>query len=227
MAAPVKAIARRGIQGTRITLNKSLLRQTVKRGLDLCLATVSLVVLAPIFLLVAMLVRSSDSGPVFFGHQRIGYRGQPFRCLKFRTMAVDGDRLLERHLSENPQARREWQVTQKLRDDPRVTSVGRVLRRTSLDELPQLINVLRGEMSLVGPRPIVEGELRKYGPAAADYLSVRPGLTGLWQVSGRSETSYEYRVRLDQEYVRNQSLITDLRIMLRTVPVVLSRKGSC
>lgn len=182
--------------------------------------------LAPIFIVVAILIRRSDSGPVVFGHQRIGYRGEPFRCLKFRTMAVNGDALLDRHLAGNPEARREWEETQKLRDDPRVTTLGRVLRASSLDELPQLINVVRGEMSLVGPRPIVQGELKRYGAAAAEYLSVRPGLTGLWQVSGRSDTSYDERVRLDREYVRTESLIGDLRIMVRTVPAVLLRKGS-
>ncbi len=197
-----------------------------KTLLDRGAALLALVMLAPLFLMVAALIYLRDPGPVFFAHRRIGKGGRSFRCLKFRTMAMDGDAILERHLACNDTAASEWRETRKLKDDPRVTPLGDVLRRSSLDELPQLINILRGDMSIVGPRPIVEDEVRFYGAAMADYLSVRPGLTGLWQISGRNDVGYGQRVRLDQEYVRGQSFGGDLGIILRTVRVVLQQKGS-
>ena len=197
-----------------------------KRSLDLVLSLAALVALLPLFALVCCLIFASGRGPVLYRHGRIGLRGRPFQCLKFRTMHIDGDAVLSKHLASDPEARREWDEKQKLRDDPRVTVIGGILRRTSLDELPQLINIIRGDMSLVGPRPVTAQELTRYGVAASEYLSVRPGLTGLWQVSGRSDTSYASRVKLDSEYVRNQSLLGDARIMLLTVPVVLMQRGS-
>ena len=149
-----------------------------------------------------------------------------FQCLKFRSMVIDADRVLQHLLETNQQAASEWAATQKLRDDPRITWVGNLLRKSSLDELPQLLNVLRLEMSLVGPRPIVASEIEKYGENIAFYYDTRPGLTGLWQVSGRSETSYERRVQLDTWYVRNWSIRHDLVILAKTVPAVLKRRGA-
>lgn len=198
----------------------------VKLTLDRLAAVFGLLLLAPLFLMVAALVWISDPGPVLYGHVRMGRGGRSFRCLKFRTMVRDGDRVLAAHLTAHADAAREWAETRKLRDDPRVTPLGRMLRRTSLDELPQLFNVLRGDMSLVGPRPIVADEAHHYGAAIRAYLSVRPGLTGLWQVGGRSDTSYAERVRLDLTYVQRRSLTLDLVILLRTVAVVLRGRGS-
>jgi lipopolysaccharide/colanic/teichoic acid biosynthesis glycosyltransferase len=184
------------------------------------------VLLSPFFLIVALLVRA-DGGPAFFAHQRVGRGGKLFGCLKFRSMVVDSQTRLEALLANDPTARAEWEATRKLKNDPRITRIGGFLRSTSLDELPQLINVLRGEMSLVGPRPVQEAEIdRYYGASAAHYMAVRPGITGLWQVSGRSETSYESRVALDVSYVSRPSLLADLSILLRTPVAVLSRRGA-
>jgi exopolysaccharide production protein ExoY len=199
---------------------------TSKRVLDASLAFLALLALLPVMLGIAFLIRQGGSGPVFFGHVRIGHAGRSYRCWKFRTMVPDGAAVLARHLERDPHARAEWEATAKLRNDPRVTPLGRVLRRTSLDELPQLFNVMVGEMSLVGPRPVVAAELSRYGAAAEDYLAARPGLTGLWQISGRSDTGYDERVALDSAYVRGWSLLQDIRIMLKTVPVVLKTGGA-
>ena len=198
----------------------------VKAAFDRMAALFGIILLLPLLLMVAGLIWLSDPGPVLFSHPRVGRGGRVFRCLKFRTMVRNSDEVLVRHLEADPEAAREWDEQRKLRHDPRVTSLGRALRKTSIDELPQLLNVLKGEMSLVGPRPIVEAEARYYGAAMRDYTSVRPGLTGLWQVGGRSDTSYAERVRLDQTYVRSRSLWLDFKIILRTVVVVLKGRGS-
>jgi exopolysaccharide production protein ExoY len=198
----------------------------VKLAFDRIAALAGLVILAPVLAIVIVWKLLRDRGPVLFAHPRIGKNGEVFYCLKFRTMRPDAAEILARHLAENPAAAVEWRATQKLRDDPRVTPLGKTLRRTSLDELPQLLNILRGEMSLVGPRPIVAEEVRHYGSAILDYLSVRPGLTGLWQVSGRSDVDYSERVQLDRQYVRNLSFRRDLEIIWKTVGVVLRREGS-
>jgi exopolysaccharide production protein ExoY len=190
-------------------------------------AAALLLFFAPFFVVIALALRLSEGGPVFFAHERLGLHGRKFRCLKFRTMVPDAEQRLAALLAADPIARREWEGTHKLAEDPRISCLGDILRRTSLDELPQLFNVLRGEMSLVGPRPIVEAERPRYREHIKDYLSVRPGLTGLWQVSGRSNTSYDERVALDVDYVRNRSFLNDLRILLRTVRVVLFRDGAC
>jgi exopolysaccharide production protein ExoY len=205
----------------------SEIQRAFKRVLDVMGASAFLLVFLPLLLGVMALMLILQGRPLFYGHARVGKDGRPFRCFKFRTMAKDGDRALASHLAQNPVARREWETTRKLRDDPRVTPIGRTLRKLSVDELPQFINVLRGEMSLVGPRPIVEAESRHYGPHFDVYCSVRPGITGLWQVSGRSNTSYERRVRLDVDYVDSWSLGKDIVILARTVPAVLSSDGSC
>lgn len=192
-----------------------------KRVLDSLVASLALVVLSPLMLLVALLIRTLEGGPIFISHPRIGYGGRTFRCYKFRTMVVDGDKVLERHLAENPQARRMWAEMRKLAVDPRVTPIGRLLRKSSLDELPQLWNVLRGEMSCVGPRPIVADELPKYGAQARHYLRTWPGLTGIWQVSGRSSTTYRQRVAMDTLYARRWSFWLDVWVLLMTIPAVL------
>ncbi len=192
-----------------------------KRGIDLILASLALVLAAPLMLLISVAIRVVMGGPVFFVQERVGLHGRHFKCLKFRTMATNGDYILQEHLRVDTAAASEWNRTRKLARDPRVGPLGRFLRKTSLDELPQIINILRGEMSCVGPRPIQQAELTYYGPHQKTYLSVVPGLTGLWQCSGRSSLSYEQRVELDAYYVQNRSLLLDFSIILRTIPTLL------
>ncbi len=202
-------------------------RRIAKRAVDIAASLVLLALLAPLFLAIATLIRC-DGGSALYSHRRIGRGGAGFGCLKFRSMVMDADLRLATHLAAHPEAAAEWAARRKLQNDPRITAIGGFLRRTSLDELPQLINVLRGEMSLVGPRPVVADELRThYGRAgAAAYLAVTPGITGLWQVSGRSGTSYAERVALDMRYAERLSLKRDLGILLRTIPAVLARRGA-
>ena len=197
-----------------------------KRTFDVVVAFTMLLFALPAMFFIAVLMFSTDRGPILFSHERIGQNGKRFRCLKFRSMVVDSQEALRRHLELIPQARAEWDATQKLRDDPRVTPLGRFLRVTSLDELPQLFNVIRGEMSLVGPRPIVQDEVVRYAEQIEHYAAVRPGITGLWQVSGRSDVDYDQRVQLDTLYVREWSFIGDLVILVKTVKVVVMRTGS-
>ena len=199
--------------------------QAVKTSVDLAAAIVLLIATAPLLLLVAALIKL-DGGPVLFRHERVGLHGRAFYCLKFRTMVVAADQALQALLARDSVAQQEWEETRKLRNDPRVTQVGRFLRATSLDELPQLLNVLHGEMSLVGPRPIVTAELTRYGSAVGYYLATTPGLTGLWQISGRSDTSYERRVQLDIAYVRGWSFWKDVTILYRTLPAVVLKRGA-
>lgn len=198
----------------------------IKRGLDISIAALALLLLLPLMLVIALLIWRSDRGAPIFHHVRIGRDARLFGCLKFRSMVMDSERLLAEHLAANPEAAAEWAATHKLRNDPRITRLGHFLRKSSLDELPQLFNVLRGEMSLVGPRPIVPGEIARYGTAFETCFSVTPGVTGLWQVSGRSNCTYAERVALDLEYARNWHLGRDLSILLRTVPAVLAQRGS-
>lgn len=197
-----------------------------KRVMDVALASSMLLAFLPLMVFISLLIATRDGGKVYFGHERIGFGGRRFRCLKFRSMVADSDAVLARHLAENPTARREWEDSHKLRHDPRVTPLGRFLRETSLDELPQLINVIRGEMSLVGPRPIVSSEVPRYASNINAYYSVRPGVTGLWQVSGRSDLGYARRVSLDSQYVSEWSIWGDVRILMKTVWVVFTRSGS-
>jgi undecaprenyl-phosphate galactose phosphotransferase len=200
--------------------------QAVKRIFDVVAALLLLAPLLPLFMIVSLLVML-DGGPVFFAHERIGRGGRAFKCFKFRTMVPDAVRVLDEVLSCHPEARDEWLRTRKLKNDPRITKIGNLLRVTSIDELPQLINVLRGDMSLVGPRPVVQQELREhYKDDNSYYVLVRPGLTGLWQISGRNLTNYEQRVHLDSWYVRNWSLWGDIIILFRTLPVVISGRGA-
>lgn len=192
-----------------------------KRAVDVVVAIALTFLLSPLLLLTAIAVKLSMGGKVIYRHRRVGFAGRSFDCLKFRTMIANGDEVLERYLSDNPAAAEEWLRTRKLANDPRVTRLGHFLRKTSLDELPQLLNILRGEMSCVGPRPIVTEELERYGIHAHEYLRARPGVTGSWQVSGRSTVSYGERVMLDAEYVRKWSIAVDLMILARTLPAVL------
>lgn len=198
-----------------------------KRFFDVTLGSLLLILALPILLLIALAIYAESGGPVLFGHTRVGQNRRSLRVWKFRTMAVDGDELLEAHLASNPAASIEWDLTQKLKSDPRITRVGRLLRRTSLDELPQLWNVVTGSMSLVGPRPIIQDEIRKYGNSAYRlYSLVKPGLTGLWQVSGRNDTTYDRRVELDSHYIRDWTFGLDLQLLARTVKVVLNGTGA-
>jgi exopolysaccharide production protein ExoY len=197
-----------------------------KRAFDIFGASVGLLLLSPLFVLVALLIKLQDGGAVFYGHERLGYHGRPFRCWKFRSMVRNAEARLEALLARDPAAAQEWRETRKLRRDPRVTLLGLILRRTSIDELPQLFNVLIGEMSLVGPRPITHEELRRFGGAMKQYVRVRPGISGLWQVSGRSDTSYEHRVKLDASYVKTWKLTGDIWIILRTIPSMIRGRGA-
>ncbi|MCZ8280049.1 MAG: sugar transferase [Acetobacteraceae bacterium] len=225
-SVPVQTIQQPATQAIGLERDRKSVFPIAKRALDIIGAGLGLVLLSPFFLIVALMVRA-DGGPAFFAHQRVGRGGKLFGCLKFRSMVFDSQARLEALLASDPAARAEWEATRKLKNDPRITRIGRFLRSTSLDELPQLINVLRGEMSLVGPRPVQVAEIdRYYGASAAHYMAVRPGITGLWQVSGRSETSYESRVALDVSYVSRPSMLADLSILLRTPVAVLSRRGA-
>lgn len=202
-------------------------RRILKRALDIVGALVFLALFSPFFAVVAIAIKLNDGGPIFYAHRRIGRGRVPFPCLKFRTMAADADKRLQRWRDESPDLYEEFLRTFKLRDDPRITKPGKWLRRTSLDELPQLINVLRGDMSLVGPRPVVEQELDDYyGSAAQLYCRARPGMTGLWQISGRSDTSYEERVTYDEWYILNWTFWYDIVILLQTAWIVFSGKGA-
>jgi Undecaprenyl-phosphate galactose phosphotransferase WbaP len=201
-------------------------KQFLKRLLDLILTTFILIVGAPLLFLIAMAIKIDSPGPVFYGQRRVGRGGVEFRAWKFRSMVPDADALLTRYLADHPALAVEWEQNHKLRFDPRITRVGRFLRQSSLDEIPQLWNVMRGEMSLVGPRPIVRAEIPRYGKRFDLYTSVQSGLTGLWQVSGRSETTYAERVTFDTFYIRNWSVWLDLYILFRTVGVLCVRKGA-
>jgi exopolysaccharide production protein ExoY len=193
----------------------------LKRGIDIVFAAAALVLLSPLLLLTGALVWLFMGRPVIFGHTRIGLDGSTFICYKFRTMVADAQEVLDRHLASNADAAREWRQSQKLRDDPRVNCVGKILRKSSIDELPQLFNVLRGDMSIVGPRPIIAEELERYGTSARKCFRARPGITGIWQVSGRSSLTYRERVALDRYYAQKWSIWLDLMILVKTIPAVL------
>jgi len=209
----------------RQTLRRQSIDESLKRAIDVIGALAVLILLLPIFVLLALLI-AQDGGPVLYRHERVGKNGRPFGCLKFRTMAADAQARLEQYLSSDPEAMDEWKRDHKLRFDPRVTYLGAYFRKTSLDELPQFWNVLLGDMSLVGPRPVTRIEMRdRYGPHADVVTSVRPGVTGVWQISGRNDISYEERVAMDVHYVHSRSLLIDLGILFQTIPCLLSRNG--
>jgi lipopolysaccharide/colanic/teichoic acid biosynthesis glycosyltransferase len=198
----------------------------IGRTIDIAIAALAVLFAAPLLIALAAAIYLQDGGAPVFAQSRVGLGGRRFRCLKFRTMVVNSNERLEQLLASNPAAREEWERDQKLRDDPRITPLGRFLRKSSLDELPQLFNVLAGDMAIVGPRPIVEAEVHRYGRRFRDYCAVRPGITGLWQVSGRNDVSYRRRVAMDVAYTRSKCLRLDMKILLATVPVVLMRQGS-
>jgi lipopolysaccharide/colanic/teichoic acid biosynthesis glycosyltransferase len=197
-----------------------------KRAFDIAFSVAILALGCPIYLLLALCIYVASPGPVFFSHQRVGRNRRSFGCMKFRTMVPNADKKLQDLLDRSPEMRREFEETFKLKNDPRVTWIGKFLRVTSLDELPQFINVLKGEMSVVGPRPLVKDELPRYGDSIDYVLSVKPGVTGLWQVSGRNDISYEERVQLDVAYVKRRSLAMDMSLVLKTVGVVVAPKNN-
>jgi exopolysaccharide production protein ExoY len=194
--------------------------------IDIILALSGIVLLAPLLIICYAATVISSSGPALFRHRRVGFGGRYFDCLKFRTMVPDASDQLRKLLESDPRAAAEWVAGRKLRYDPRVTAIGALLRKSSLDELPQLFNVLRGDMSIVGPRPVTREELLQYSSAAQAYLACRPGITGLWQVSGRSTTTYSKRVACDAFYARNWSMALDVKILAATVPVILLSDGA-
>jgi exopolysaccharide production protein ExoY len=209
-----------------LRLSGSRVGSILTRTLDIVLAVAVILFALPLLVVVAVSIKLLDRGPVLFAHERVGEYGRVFRCLKFRSMVVDAEQRLAELLMHDPIALSEWAQDHKLRKDPRVTRLGDFLRRSSLDELPQLLNVLRGEMSIVGPRPIVAAEIRRYGWRFQHYCAVKPGITGLWQVSGRNDVSYRRRVAMDIIYARRKSLALDLKLLLLTVPAVLFASGS-
>ena len=196
------------------------------RLLDILIALSVLIFIAPLMLTIALMIRAQDGGPALFRQDRIGEGGKTFKCLKFRTMVIDAEARLNALLARDPEARKEWDADHKLRKDPRITMLGAFLRKSSLDELPQLFNVLKGEMSLVGPRPIVAAEVPRYGRWFSYYCAVKPGVTGLWQVNGRNDVSYRRRVALDVLYAKTIGVRRYVQIMVATVPAVLMRSGS-
>ncbi len=216
-----------GLTGIHLQQNLMLpLPRLTKRCMDFVAAILVGILLLPLLFYLAVAVKMSSRGPIVFGHTRIGRNGRRFKALKFRTMFQDSNLVLEQYLEANPDAMEEWQRDHKLRFDPRITRIGRFLRKTSLDELPQLWNVIWGDMSLVGPRPIVDAEIAKYGPYYGFYTMVKPGITGLWQVSGRNNTTYDERVQLDAYYVRNWSPWMDVVLLFKTIRIVLFAKGA-
>jgi Undecaprenyl-phosphate galactose phosphotransferase WbaP len=205
----------------KITWNRA-----IKRLVDLVFVSVGGIILLPFLLVIAALVKFSSPGPVLYGHKRLGQNGKPFKAYKFRSMVKDADKQLDELLASDPEAREEWEASHKLKNDPRVTKIGKFLRRTSFDEFPQLLNILKGEMSLVGPRPVVEAEMEKYGENYSRIFSAKPGLTGLWQVSGRSDIDYAERVSYDTYYLQSWSVWLDLWILYRTPEAIFKGKGA-
>ncbi|WP_309229284.1 sugar transferase [Novosphingobium sp. NBM11] len=208
------------------SMSSSRLGEGVMRVFDVIIACAALVFLAPLMIIVAITIYVLDPGPIFFAHVRVGRNGRVFRCLKFRSMVVNAEERLRDLLRNDPAARAEWEKDHKLRNDPRVIGIGKFLRKSSIDELPQLFNVLRGEMSIVGPRPIVTAEVPRYGRYFQHYCSVRPGITGLWQISGRNDTSYRRRIAFDVIFCRTLSVKLYLRILFGTIPSVMMQQGS-
>jgi Undecaprenyl-phosphate galactose phosphotransferase WbaP len=212
-----------------LSMDQTLLspwNRAVKRAFELCITLAIAIVLLPLMAVISAAILLDSPGPVFYGHKRIGRRGREFTAYKFRTMRKNSEAILEDHLKKSPKAREEWERSRKLKQDPRVTRVGRFLRSRSLDELPQLLNIIVGEMSLIGPRPVVKEEIKRYGSSWGTINSVRPGISGLWQVSGRSDRSYSERVELDLYYIRNWSLWIDLYIVFKTIWTIVAGKGA-
>ena len=200
--------------------NKKLYK-LVKKLFDFLFSLFFLISSLPLFLIISFFIKLSSRGPILFSQERIGKNNIPFKCIKFRTMYPEANDILENLLMRDDKLKMEFEETHKIKNDPRITTIGKILRKTSLDELPQFINVLRGEMSIVGPRPIVKDEKKKYGKNLKKVLTIKPGITGLWQVSGRNNLTYKKRVMLDLNYVRNYNLLMDMRILIRTFGVIL------
>ena len=216
-----------GILGLEVRQNLfSDLEQSIKRVMDICLVLLALPILLLVFMILAILIRIDTPGPIIYSQKRVGKGGKEFTVLKFRTMVMNAEQVLDEFLKKHPSLQAEWLMNQKIKNDPRVTTVGKILRRLSLDELPQFLNILHGEMSLVGPRPIVQEEIKYYSNRYHLLSKVKPGLTGLWQVSGRNDLSYEERVNLDEYYVRNWSVWMDIYILASTIKAVLTGKGA-
>lgn len=201
--------------------NKRFLYKTSKRFFEIIFSLFIIIFSFPIFILFAFLIKLSSKGPIFYDQTRLGKNKKPFKCIKFRTMSEESDDILKNLLIKDKELREEFEKTQKLKNDPRITPIGKFLRKTSLDELPQFLNVLKGEMSVVGPRPIIEEEKVRYGKNLNKVLSIKPGITGLWQVSGRNNLSYQRRVFLDLIYVNDRNFYMDFNILIRTIGVVL------
>jgi exopolysaccharide production protein ExoY len=202
------------------------LRRAAIRVMDIAFCLIALLFLMPILIVVCIAIKISDGGPILFRQSRVGKAGAEFVCYKFRSMVLNSNEVLIEHLDRNLAARDEWEIYRKLKKDPRITILGRFIRKTSIDELPQILNVLRGDMSLVGPRPIMRDEIKNYGRYFVHYTSVLPGITGLWQVNGRNNTTYSRRVALDTVYSKNQTISLYFMIILKTVPAILLQKGS-
>lgn len=212
-------------EATLVRKKTKLLYHFIKRLFDILVSGLSLIIFSPVFLLIAILIKIDSKGKAFYKHKRIGKNGEVIYLYKFRSMYSDSKERLEKML-QNPEIRKEWEENFKLENDPRITKVGRMLRKTSLDELPQLLNILRGDMSIVGPRPVIENELEKYGEEKEKFLSVTPGLTGWWACNGRSCTSYEDRKKLELYYVEHWGIFLDLKIMFKTFISVIKGNGA-
>ena len=193
----------------------------IKKLFDILFSLFILIAFFPLFMIIALLIKLSSRGPIFFLQERVGKNNIPFKCIKFRTMHPEAKDILQNILKKDNKIKKEFEETHKIKNDPRITTIGKLLRKTSLDELPQFINVLKNEMSIVGPRPIVKDEKKKYGKNFKKLLSIKPGITGLWQVSGRNNLTYKKRVSLDLNYVKNYNLLMDIRILIRTFGVIL------
>lgn len=198
----------------------------IKTIFDFTLTLVGIICVSPLVAYIAYRIRKEDAGPAIYSYECIGKGGKKFKCYKFRSMVINSAEVLEKYLNENETAKIEWEKYYKLKNDPRITPIGKKIRESSLDELPQLFNVLKGDMSLVGPRQIVEDEIRKFGNKITSYYSVKPGITGYWQVSGRSDVDYQTRVNMVAWYVENRTLWLDLKILIKTIKIVLSKKGA-
>ncbi len=217
--------------GRRLLVRSGAVSAAAERGwlgatMDVAIALAAIILFLPAFIIIAIAVALERQGPIIFAQRRIGRHGVAFKLYKFRSMHVDGDRIFADHIDASPDAAAEWARDHKLQRDPRVTRLGRFLRRSSLDELPQLFNVLRGDMSIVGPRPIVEAEVRRYGRFFRYYCAVRPGITGIWQISGRNHVTYRRRVAMDALYAQKKTVLLDIKVIAATIPAVLRRTGS-
>lgn len=207
--------------------NYTIRHNAIKRVFDIIFSLLALTLGSPIFILIGIFVYLSSPGPIFYGHLRVGRGGKKIKCWKFRTMIKNADKTLISLLDNNPHLQLEWNKYYKLKNDPRVTSIGKFLRKTSLDELPQFFNVLTGDLSVVGPRPCVQGEIvQNFGEKTSEILSIRPGITGIWQISGRNNLTRDERVKLEETYIKNQSLFLDISIILKTIPHMIFSKGA-